>query len=43
MIKTSLKTLGDNPRDPKKKVIKIYHQHLGTGIVQFKKPKLIID
>lgn len=25
MIKTSLKTLGDNPRDPKKKVIKIYH------------------
>ena len=28
---------------PKTEIGNSYHQHLGTGIVQFKKPKLIID
>lgn len=29
--------------NPKTEIGNSYHQHLGTGIVQFKKPKLIID
>ena len=29
--------------EPKTEIRNSYNQHLGTGIVQFKKPKLIVD